>query len=81
MTHAELKTARCTMGVSASEMARALQTPLRTYQDWESGVNRIPGVVAVAVSLLGERMSWSMTVITQNLDNKVAQAYENGARW
>lgn len=60
MTSVELKTARISQGLTAAEMARVLETSLRTYQDWESGKSRIPGAVGVAVRLHGERLEWTM---------------------
>ena len=80
MTAIDLKTIRCAMDISAAEMARAMKTPLRTYQDWEAGVNRIPGVAEVAATLLIERMNWSMGEITKSIDSKVSQAYADGVR-
>lgn len=50
-----LKSHRRTLGLNQTEMARRLQTPYRTYQDWERGSRRIPGVCIVAVELLLER--------------------------
>ena len=49
MTSAELKEARLRLGLTQKQMADALATPFRTYQDWERGVSRIPGTVAMAI--------------------------------
>ena len=55
MTGEELKEARRVLGLTQKQMAEALETPFRTYQDWEMGRPKIPGVVAVAVQCLGKR--------------------------
>lgn len=49
MTSTELKEARLRLGLTQTQMADALATPFRTYQDWEGGTSRIPGTVALAV--------------------------------
>lgn len=49
MTSTELKETRLRLGLTQTQMADALATPFRTYQDWEGGVSRIPGTVALAV--------------------------------
>lgn len=49
MIHSELREARLRMGLSQTQMAAALATPFRTYQDWEYGVAKIPGAVALAI--------------------------------
>lgn len=52
MTPTELKQARLALGFNLKQMAESLNTPYRTYQDWEGGRRRIPGIVEVAVSSL-----------------------------
>ena len=52
MTPDELKQIRKSLGFSIKEMSEVLETPYRTYQDWELGNRRIPGVCEVAVSCL-----------------------------
>jgi DNA-binding transcriptional regulator YiaG len=52
MTADELKEARRIMGLTQKKMAEELETPFRTYQDWEGGLARIPGSCAVAVRCL-----------------------------
>lgn len=42
-------------GMTAAQMAAALQTPRQTYVQWESGARRVPGVAIVAASLLRSR--------------------------
>ena len=78
MTSNELQTARVALGWSASELARQLDTPLRTYQDWEAGVNRIPGVAAVAVRLLGERDTWVMGTVLVNIEARIRADFPSG---
>ncbi len=48
----ELKKAREKLGLSIKEMSELLETPYRTYQDWELGNRRIPGICEVAISCL-----------------------------
>jgi len=52
MTHTELKEARLLLGLTQTQMADALDPPFRTYQDWEGGISRIPGVVSFAVQFV-----------------------------
>lgn len=54
MTNEDLKQARLTMGLNIKQMAARLQTPYRTYQDWELGNRRIPGIVNVTIALMEE---------------------------
>jgi len=69
MTISELKSARIKMGLNKSEMAKQLRTPYRTYQDWESGERRIPGVCEVAVELLLIKDKW----LTQKIIEKASR--------
>ena len=80
MTSAELEIAQDALGLGPSDMARALNTPLRTYQDWLAGVNRIPGVVEVAVTLLTERVNWSMEKVKVNIDARIRADFPSGIR-
>ena len=48
----ELKDYRAGLKYTQAEMAVVLCTPLSTYQKWEQGVQRIPGVVGVAINSL-----------------------------
>lgn len=54
MTPADLIAWRNRLGLSQCEAARLLKTPLDTYQNWEQGRSRIPGVVGVATKLLDD---------------------------
>ena len=47
-----LKEARQKLGLNMTEMAGTLRTPYRTYQDWERGERRIPGICEAVVALL-----------------------------
>ena len=67
MTPAALKTSRRELGLNMVEMAKQLRTPYRTYQDWEHGNRRIPGVCAVAVELLIKRDRWVMQAIIEKI--------------
>jgi DNA-binding transcriptional regulator YiaG len=49
MTAVELKEARLRLGLTQTQMADALSTPFRTYQDWEGDISRIPGAVELAI--------------------------------
>jgi transposase len=46
-----LMAARERLGHSAREMAKRLKTPMRIYEQWESGQRRIPGPALVAAEL------------------------------
>ena len=52
MTPNELKRIRKDLGLTQKKMAEFIETPYRTYQDWELGTNKIPGVVAIALKCL-----------------------------
>ena len=52
MTSKELKKIRKNLGLSIKEMSELLDTPYRTYQDWELGNRRIPGICQVALYCL-----------------------------
>lgn len=71
MTNKELKVARRALGLNKVEMAQALQTPYRTYSDWESGARRIPGICAIATGLLLKRDRWVMQAIEVKLSREV----------
>lgn len=58
-TAAELKACREKLGRDMAEMAFELNTPLRTYQDWEYGKSRIPGICEITVGLLLEKDRWA----------------------
>lgn len=59
MTAVELKGSRLRLGLSQSQMADALSTPIRTYQGWESDRYKIPGVVSLAVNCLSKHRAKS----------------------
>lgn len=80
MTSAELKIMQVSLGYSASDMARELKTPLRTYQDWLAGVSRIPGVVEVAIDGLLNKDRWVMANIKTNIDARINRDFPNGIR-
>lgn len=68
LTPEELKAARYKLGLTKTEMARVLKTPYRTYQDWEHGKRRIPGICDCAVELLIMKYRWTMERIKTKLD-------------
>ena len=47
-----LKKIREGLGLTQREMSSLLDTPFRTYQDWELGNRRIPGICEVAIDCL-----------------------------
>ncbi len=47
-----LKKIREDLGLTQREMSSLLDTPFRTYQDWELGNRRIPGICEVAIDCL-----------------------------
>lgn len=49
MTARELKEARLRLGLTQHEMAATINTPFRTYQDWEGERRRVPGICDVVV--------------------------------
>jgi len=53
MTPKELKNIRKSLGLSITDMAKSLHTPRGTYIKWERGENRVPGILEIAVQLLG----------------------------
>jgi DNA-binding transcriptional regulator YiaG len=69
MEKEELTAARAKLGLNMAEMAMVLKTPYRTYQDWETGKRRIPGICACAVELLLVKDRWTMDRIKTKLDN------------
>jgi DNA-binding transcriptional regulator YiaG len=48
----ELKSARTRLNLTAKGMSEKLNTPARTYENWELGRTKIPGVVFAAIDLL-----------------------------
>lgn len=78
MTKEQLKTVRKSWRYSQNEMAEALQTPLRTYQDWESGRGRIPGVICVTLTILKERDEKLTAEIVERCRQRVLQEYPAG---
>jgi len=78
MTSDHLKTVRKSWRYSQSEMAMVLQTPLRTYQDWESGRGRIPGVIVVTLVILKERDQRLTAEIVERCRQRVLDEYPAG---
>lgn len=78
MNAATLKSARLALGMNQAAMAKLLDTPYRTYQDWEADKARIPGVVGVAVRLLQERERWVMRSIIDKIDADLASRFPAG---
>lgn len=52
MTNTKLKAARKQLNLTQAEMAKKLNTPPRTYQDWELGRTKLPGLLSVTLELL-----------------------------
>lgn len=74
----ELKAARKLLGLPQPEMANLLKTPLRTYQGWEQGETRIPGVAEVAVELLQQRDKWATDRTVSIVAAKIDLDHPNG---
>ena len=51
MTNEELKNYRKAKGYTQLEMCELFGVPLRTYQNWEYGERRIPGMVDKFIEL------------------------------
>lgn len=49
MNSPELKSARQSLGLTITAMAKVLNTPRGTYQKWENGERRVPGMIVVAL--------------------------------
>lgn len=75
MSPAELKTARRKLGLSQQELSDLLRTPCRTYQDWEAGRRRIPGIAAVAMSLLASRDERVMADIKADIAARIERDF------
>lgn len=58
--------------------ARMLKTPLRTYQGWEAGETRIPGLLIVTMGLLMERDDRTFRQVIEQAEARIAQLYPNG---
>jgi len=78
MTPIELKTVRISWGYSQGELARLLKTPLRTYQDWESGKGRIPGIMLTTLGLLKERDERITARILEDARARILKEFPNG---
>lgn len=74
----ELKSMRIALGFSAADVARLLDTPLRTYQGWEAGEVKVPGVALVAMRLLQERDRWVMGTVMANITARVERDFPHG---
>lgn len=46
---ASLKQIRASLGVTSVQMAQALNTPHRTYANWEQGSRSPPGCLSIAL--------------------------------
>ncbi|MCK5611619.1 DUF1870 family protein [Candidatus Pacearchaeota archaeon] len=49
MTKEELRVIRKELGLTIDRMAKELNTPRKTYENWEYGARRIPGIIVVAL--------------------------------
>lgn len=67
-TASDLRSDREKLNLGPADMARVLMTPLRTYEDWESGRRQIPGVVGVAMRLKQEQAQWLKDRMEQRID-------------
>lgn len=77
MTGAELREARKAAGLSMKQAAELSGTPYRTWQDWEGGKRRVPGL---AMAWLNALCSQPAAQTTRNLDlvlEAIRRAAEN----
>lgn len=51
MTGDELRTARQAAGLTMKSAAELSGTPYRTWQDWETGKRRVPGIAGAWLTL------------------------------
>ncbi len=55
MTADQLREARKAAGLSMKQAAELSNTPYRTWQDWEGGKRRVPGIAEAWLRLWAER--------------------------
>ena len=55
MTGADLRETRKTAGLSMKQAAELSGTPFRTWQDWEGGKRRVPGIAFAWLELYSYR--------------------------
>lgn len=55
MTSDQLREARKTAGFSMKQAAEYSNTPYRTWQDWEGGKRRVPGIAEAWLLLFTEK--------------------------
>lgn len=55
MTHRQLKETRLKLGYNITEMATTLNTPRGTYDKWERGDRRVPGIIEVAFTAVKKK--------------------------
>jgi transcriptional regulator with XRE-family HTH domain len=68
--------ARERLGLSIREMASKLMTPRATYEQWEDGTRRTPGIAVAAAELLAPRFLRRAEKIAQMIRER-----EHGATW
>jgi transcriptional regulator with XRE-family HTH domain len=78
MTPEKLKTIRKTWNYSQPEFAELLGTKLRTYQDWEQGKSRIPGIIGLTLVLLRDRDERITKVVLDRAAARIAEEYPAG---
>jgi DNA-binding XRE family transcriptional regulator len=78
MTPEQLKTTRISWKYSQAEMAELLHTKLRTYQDWEAGKGRIPGLTAALLGLFLERDQRITREILERAALRISAEYPAG---
>jgi DNA-binding transcriptional regulator YiaG len=57
MTGDDLRAHRRRMQLDQQQMAAALNTPYGTYRGWETGRVSVPGIVDVALRMIGETLA------------------------
>ena len=55
MTGAELRETRKAAGLSMKQAAEYSNTPYRTWQDWENGKRRVPGIADAWLGLYAKQ--------------------------
>lgn len=55
MTATELREARKAAGLSMKQAAELSNTPYRTWQDWEGGKRRVPGIAGAWLALYAKQ--------------------------
>jgi len=80
MAAEELKADRLELGYSQRELADILLTPRRTFEDWEAGRSRIPGVVRAALYYYRQYQPVADELMTYRMREHIDRAFPNGIK-